>query len=134
MSKFEQDVHSGETGEHDESVSDVSMPALQEQDESEKDSLTEKPVSNFWSKRRERKLRRMANTLASPSSKETERKRRFSGVEIIKPRRRSSGVGYKSLKFEDVDEKEGKEKPVLAPESVSNVCNDSGEYTIGDFL
>ena len=76
----------------------------------------------------------MANTFDSPSNKEAERKRRFSGVEIIKPRRRSSGAGCKPLKFEDVDEKEGKEKPVLAPESVSNVCNDSEEYTIGDFL
>ena len=43
-------------------------------------------------------------------------------------------MGCKPLKFEDVDEKEGKEKTVLAPESVSSVCNDSEEHTIGDFL
>ena len=54
MSKLEHDVFSGETGEHDEGVSDVSVPTLQEQDQSEKDSLTEKLVSVFLSKRRER--------------------------------------------------------------------------------
>ena len=52
MSKFEQDVCSGETGGHNESVSDVSVPAFHEQDQSEKDSLTERPVSVFLPKRR----------------------------------------------------------------------------------